>query len=641
MAAQQTEEEQAPAAAPAPTAASTAGQTQQGGQPAVAGGKADEARRKSADLLRAEQVEAQAPAERYAQTRQQVAPPAAAVTPVPSHLRGAMERAFGTSFADVRLHHGSAQADQLGAAAFAQGNDVHLASDAPDLRAPSGKRLLAHELAHVVQQRGGAAEGKPDDPEAEADAAAAAVMAGKPARVSRGSVPRGTVQMGTGQPAAAATPRRQPSERAIQNATTRVQERDVNRTGDFNLGGSSRGNDYEFVNRGGKYYVRRKPQATRDDNTVRQAGGDPRSTRQAGALRPQNDSSATLFEAEAEVSAAAFSTPEGGAELARGRAGALTAEGTALSAGASANASGTIGPDGVAVEAGAAVNLTLVNGKLCWSLPPADFDILGERLRAQFGTEVSAEVAATASGKVGLTAGRKDGGVAVQAAAGGEAFAGARAGFKLFGKGMWLTPDGDKDFVGAFAGVEGWAGAAAAAQFTASLVPKVKFEGYLGAAVGIGASCKVGVEAHLYHIGALGYALARKGLPAAFRGLEQYASQITDYLATGAAWLLEGGQFYVDAVSSALLGDSEAVDAVQRGLHLHMRPRERAALINGLLAGTCFDAEEDAIVRVLRDSKRRGELWTVVALIEGGAEQILWKLDGAQDAEARTLLGMG
>ncbi len=628
MAAPTAEQETAPAAA-APEAQ---GKGQQAG--AAAAPAAAAKGRKSADLLRQEAVARDAPGEAYADSKDKLTPAVAAVTPIPGPVRAAMERSFGTSFGDVKVHHASPIADQLGAQAFASGSDIHFATAAPGLDSAQGKSLLAHELAHVVQQRGGAAEAPAADPEAEADAAAAAAMAGKPAKVARGSVARGTRQMDDG------AKRKPASPKAVASATERKTDSSVNRTGDFSVAGKASGNEYEFVNNGGKYYARRKPQATKDAKTVTAAGGDPTSTKKAGALKPQNDSSATLFDKETGASAAVFATPEGGSELASGRAGTVTAEGTALSAGASASASGSIGADGVEVKAGAAVNLTLANGKLCWSTPALDFNIHGEKLRAQFGTELSAEVAASAQGNVGLSAGKKGNGVAVGASAGGEAFAGARAGFKLFGKGMWLTPEGDKDFVGAFAGVEGWAGAAAAAQFTASLVPKIKFEGYLGAAVGLGASCKVGVEAHLYHIGALGYALARKGFPAAFAGLEAYADQITDWLADGAAWLYESGTVYVDAVSSALLGDDDALKTVERGLHLHMSPNARAELLNRLLAGTCFDAEEDAILTILRDSKRRGELWRVIGKVEGGSDEILWKLDGAQDTSARQIMGI-
>lgn len=606
---------------------------QQGQQPGgEAAAPALKQQRKSADLLGQEAVAEKAPGMDYGTAKSGLTPSPRSVMPLPSGVRAAMERSFGQSFSDVRVHPGSKQAQDMGVRAYAQGNDIHFAPGAYAPETHEGKHLIAHELAHVVQQRGGAAEQPVTSPEAEAENAADAAAAGKPAKVSRGAVPFGTKQN--------EERRRAPSAQAVTNATERNQSSSVNRTGDFNLRGKASGNEYEFVKNGGKYYVRRKPQATKDANTVRAAGGNPNSTAKPGAMKPQNDSSATILDASAEAKAAAFSTPEGGTQLASGKAGTLTAEGEALSASASASAGASVGPDGVEVKAGAAVNLTLVNGKLAWTLPTAEFDILGEKIKAQFGTELTAEVAASASGEVALKAGKKDGGIAVESSAGGEAFAGARAGFKLFGKGMWVTPEGEKDFVGAFAGVEGWAGAAAAAQFTASLVPKIKFEGYLGAAVGVGASCKVGVEAHLYHIGALGYTLARKGFPAAFAGLEAYADQITDWLADGAAWLYETGAVYVDAVSTSLLGDSDAINAVNRRLHLHMKPKDRAALINSMLAGTCFDEEEDAIIRILRDSKARRELWAVMRHVDGGSDAILWALDGAQDTQARQILGI-
>ncbi len=48
---------------------------------------------------------------------------------------------------DVRVHAGSPQPAQVGALAFAQGNDIHLA--------PGQERHLPHEAWHVVQQRQG------------------------------------------------------------------------------------------------------------------------------------------------------------------------------------------------------------------------------------------------------------------------------------------------------------------------------------------------------------------------------------------------------------------------------------------------------------------------------------------------------
>ncbi len=92
-----------------------------------------------------------------------------------------MEEGFGTSFDDVRVHTGreaDALSRRLGARAFTAGSDVYFAGDA----GPADHALLAHELTHVVQQRGAAPGGGPmrvgpagDALERQADRAAAAV----------------------------------------------------------------------------------------------------------------------------------------------------------------------------------------------------------------------------------------------------------------------------------------------------------------------------------------------------------------------------------------------------------------------------------------------------------------------------------
>ncbi len=65
-----------------------------------------------------------------------------------------METAFGTSFADVRIHANSAAAPALGARAFTLGTDVHFAPGEYRPNAKAGMHVLGHELAHVVQQHG-------------------------------------------------------------------------------------------------------------------------------------------------------------------------------------------------------------------------------------------------------------------------------------------------------------------------------------------------------------------------------------------------------------------------------------------------------------------------------------------------------
>lgn len=62
----------------------------------------------------------------------------------------------GAALGGVRLHRDDAAAEvtsALGAQAVTMGSHVYLSPKAPPLTAPAGKRLLVHELTHVVQQR--------------------------------------------------------------------------------------------------------------------------------------------------------------------------------------------------------------------------------------------------------------------------------------------------------------------------------------------------------------------------------------------------------------------------------------------------------------------------------------------------------
>jgi len=81
--------------------------------------------------------------------------------PLPANLRATMEPRFGADFADVRIHRGSeaaASAAAIGARAYTLGRDVVFGAGQYDPSGNSGRHLLAHELAHVRQQRG--AEGR-------------------------------------------------------------------------------------------------------------------------------------------------------------------------------------------------------------------------------------------------------------------------------------------------------------------------------------------------------------------------------------------------------------------------------------------------------------------------------------------------
>lgn len=71
------------------------------------------------------------------------------------NTKGFMESRFGTEFSNVNIHTGreATQLSQnLGAKAFTVGNDIYFNSGQYAPNTSEGKRLLAHELTHVVQQ---------------------------------------------------------------------------------------------------------------------------------------------------------------------------------------------------------------------------------------------------------------------------------------------------------------------------------------------------------------------------------------------------------------------------------------------------------------------------------------------------------
>ncbi|MGK4005464.1 DUF4157 domain-containing protein [Sorangium sp. So ce1036] len=78
--------------------------------------------------------------------------------PLPAAIRSRMEALFGEDFAEVRVHVGP-EAASLGAAAFACCEDIFFAPGEYAPMTVRGHRILAHELAHVVQQRAGRVRG--------------------------------------------------------------------------------------------------------------------------------------------------------------------------------------------------------------------------------------------------------------------------------------------------------------------------------------------------------------------------------------------------------------------------------------------------------------------------------------------------
>ena len=126
--------------------------------------------------------------------------------PLPQTTRERMEGALGTDLSAVRVHTGpqvARAAEAINAEAFTAGQDIYFGAGRYEPGSEGGQRLLAHELTHTVQQRGGGAGlapsggvSRPGDPqEVEAEAVAERVMRGEAAgTVSRSAGGVGRIQ---------------------------------------------------------------------------------------------------------------------------------------------------------------------------------------------------------------------------------------------------------------------------------------------------------------------------------------------------------------------------------------------------------------------------------------------------------------
>ena len=78
-------------------------------------------------------------------------------SPLDEEVRSFMEPRFGTDFSGVRVHTDSSSVSmnkELGAQAFTHGNDIYFNSGKYNPGSSDGKKLLAHELTHTIQQTG-------------------------------------------------------------------------------------------------------------------------------------------------------------------------------------------------------------------------------------------------------------------------------------------------------------------------------------------------------------------------------------------------------------------------------------------------------------------------------------------------------
>src|SRR5690349_13128173 len=92
------------------------------------------------------------------QAKRGTRPAASTGRPLPGAVAQEFSARLGEDLDDVRIHTGpdaSRSAASLGAAAFTVRSDVVFGAGRFDPNSAAGQRLLAHELAHVIQQRRG------------------------------------------------------------------------------------------------------------------------------------------------------------------------------------------------------------------------------------------------------------------------------------------------------------------------------------------------------------------------------------------------------------------------------------------------------------------------------------------------------
>jgi hypothetical protein len=123
---------------------------------------------------------------------------------LPTPIMRKFESSLGTDLSSVRVHTGAesaSAASAVGAKAYTMGQDIHFGAGHYDPSSGAGEHLLAHEVAHTVQQRGGTptrqnkleVSSPHDAAEHEADRAADAMVSGSMAVIA--SAPVGTARL--------------------------------------------------------------------------------------------------------------------------------------------------------------------------------------------------------------------------------------------------------------------------------------------------------------------------------------------------------------------------------------------------------------------------------------------------------------
>lgn len=107
-------------------------------------------------------------------------------TPLDPATRGEMEAKFGHDFNDVRIHEGRGATNitaAAGARALTRGRDIAFNRGFYSPRSTEGRRLIAHELAHVVQQSRQSSATPRANAESEARSAGEHVISGRSVQI--------------------------------------------------------------------------------------------------------------------------------------------------------------------------------------------------------------------------------------------------------------------------------------------------------------------------------------------------------------------------------------------------------------------------------------------------------------------------
>ena len=137
---------------------------------------------------------------------------------LPGPMRGRLESSLHSDLSSVQVHTGGASADaasSVGAVAYTTGQHIHFARGQYDPSSTAGEALIAHEVAHTVQQRGTGVDVRQDKLEVsspgdaheiEAESFAQSFVAGNAAAVtpvSAGTVSRMVINRQVPNPGAA------------------------------------------------------------------------------------------------------------------------------------------------------------------------------------------------------------------------------------------------------------------------------------------------------------------------------------------------------------------------------------------------------------------------------------------------------